>query len=293
MSSHVWLNRSLAQSTISPDYAESCAVVGLNEDGSREISLRLARFPAKNEGTLWVTACSNKDVWCAVVEGIPLGTPTERTMVETPKVRFELTGKNHGWMTRTSKDSLQGAGKFTVGAHLSTMPSPGSGPFPLVVEARFESRHRPVNVRPGRIEVMGRTLATVRTPASSLKFQGVGKWHEQVGDRPRFAPAFTYMSVMNEHSGLLATKIQNGAFGYAWMDKEIVMVKAMEIDPISQKRSFRVTLEDGRVIAGEAVTHRVITLPIEGQHRPGATVTVKSDLGAMIGHLNDWQPEKT
>lgn len=293
MCGHDWLHGSRAQDAISPVYAESCMVVGLSADGAQEISLRLARFPAKNEGALWVTVCDDKDVWCVVVEGVPLGALRERTMVENSTVRFELTGKDRGWMTRTRRDSLQGASEASVGAHFSMMPPSGRGPIPLIVEARFESRHRPVNARPGRTEVMGRTQAIVRTPGRTLKFEGAGKWHEQVGDRPRFAPAFTYLSAMNERSGLLATKIPNGAFGYAWMDKEIVMVKAMEIDPISPKRSFRVTLEDGRVIASEAITRRVIALPIEGQRRPGATVTVKSDLGALVGHLNDWQPEKT
>jgi len=40
------------QTEISPVYAESCALVGLTGDGSQEISLRVARFPAKGEGTL-------------------------------------------------------------------------------------------------------------------------------------------------------------------------------------------------------------------------------------------------
>lgn len=280
------------QTEISPVYAESCAVVGLSSDGSQGVSLRVARFPAKGEGTLWATACFGEQVWCAAVASVSLGAFRGRTRVEDPKARFEVVGKDNGWMKRTQSDSLKGSSRVTVGAHPSAEPPPGSGPVPLVVEARFESGHRPVNARPGRVEVMGRVWATVRTPMGVRRFNGVGKWHEQVGDRPRFAPAFTYLSVMGERRGLLATKVPNGAYGYAWTGNQIVMVKAMEIDPIAKQRQFRVTLENGRVIAGEAVTQRIISVPIEGQRRPGATVLVDSDLGAMVGHLNDWQPER-
>jgi len=221
-----------------------------------------------------------------------LGEFKGRTRVEDAMARFEIGGKDHCWMRRTQKNSLKGATKVTVGAHSSAEPPPGSGPLPLEIEARFESAHRPVNVRPGRMEVMGRVWASVRTPAGVRKFNGVGKWHEQVGDRPRFAAAFTYLSVMGERIGLLAVRVPNGAFGYAWTGDQIVMVKAIEIDPIAKQRKFRVTLENGRVIAGEAVTRHLISVPVEGQRRPGATVLVESDIGAMIGHLNDWQPEQ-
>lgn len=288
------LDRSLAQQAeVSPVYAESCALVGMSSDGAQEISLRLARFPVKGEGTLWANVCFGNQVWCAAIDHVSLGEFKGRTRVEDESARFAVAGENNGWLARTRRGSLKGTSKFTVGAHPSAEPPPGSGTVPLLIEARFESSHRPVNARPGRTEVMGRVWATVRTPSGARKFNGVGKWHEQVGDRPRFAQAFTYLSVMGERSGLLATKLTNGAFGYVWTGEQIVMVKAMEIEPIARRRKFRVTLENGRVVAGEAVTQRIISVPIEGQRRPGATVLVTSDLGELVGHLNDWQPEKT
>lgn len=280
------------QAEVSPDYAESCAVVGLSSDGSQGVSLRVARFPAKGQATLSATVYFGEPVWCAAVASVRLGAFRGRTRVEDPQAWFEVVGQDHGWMMRTRRDSLEGSSRCAVGAHPSAEPPPGRGPVPLVVDARFESGHRPVNVRPGRMEVMGRVWATVRTPIGVRKFNGVGKWHEQVGDRPRFGPAFTYLSVMGEQRGLLATKARNGAYGYAWTGDQIVKVRAMEIDPIATQRQFRVTLENGRVIVGEAVTQRIISMPIEGQRRPGATVLVNSDLGAMVGHLNDWQPAR-
>jgi hypothetical protein len=83
-----------------------------------------------------------------------------------------------------------------------------------------------------------------------------------------------------------------GAFGYARLGEQIVQVKTVEFDPIAARRRFRVGLENGRVIEGEAVTLRTISTPIEGRRRPSTTVMVKSDIGPMVGNLNDWEPDQ-
>jgi len=139
---------------------------------------------------------------------------------------------------------------------------------------------------------MGRIWATVRTPSGVNKFQGFGKWHEQVGDRPRFASAFTYLGVMGDRIGLLAVWLKAGAFGYARLGNQTIPVKTVVIDPIGPRRRFRVELDNGRVIEGEAVTKRAISTPVEGSRRPSTTVMVKSDIGPMVGNLNDWDPDR-
>ncbi len=288
------------QADLSPTYAESVQLAGMTSDSSQEISLRLARFPRRGEATLWATSCFGDRIYNAAMETLGLGDFKGRTRVEDQKVRFDVAGTDQARITRqitqtqtrTPNGLLKGSAKVAFGAHQTAEPPPGRGPHPLVIEARFESSHQPVNVRPGRWEVMGRVWATVRTPSGVHKFQGFGKWHEQVGERPRFASAFTYLGVMGERIGLLAVRLNAGAFGYARLGDQIVPVKTVEIEPIAARRRFRVGLENGRVIEGEAVTRRTISTPIEGRRRPSTTVIVNSDIGPMVGNLNDWEPDK-
>ncbi len=282
------------QAELSPTYAESVQLAGLTSDGAQEISFRVARFPRRGEATLWATACFGDQVYNAAMENLGLGDFKGRTPVEDQKVRFDVAGTDQARLTRTLTPAglLKGSAKVTFGGHQTADPPPGRGPQPLVIEARFESSHPPVKVRPGRSEVMGRLWATVRTPAGVHKFQGFGKWHEQVGERPRFAAAFTYLGVMGERSGLLAVWLKAGAFGYARLGDQIIAVKTVEFDPIGARRKFRVGLENGRVIAGEALTKRTISTPIEGRRRPSTTVIVNSDIGPLVGNLNDWEPDK-
>ncbi len=288
------------QADLSPNYAESVQLAGMTVDGSQEISFRVARFPQRGDATLWATACLGEQVYNAAMENLGLGEFKGRTRVEDAKVQFDVAGTDQARLTRTRMPNgpngpnglLKGSAKVMFGAHQTADPPPGRGPHPLVIEARFESSHPSVNVRPGRLEVMGRIWATVRTPAGVHKFQGFGKWHEQVGERPRFASAFTYLGVMGERIGLLAVWLKAGAFGYARLGDQILAVKTVEFDPIAARRRFRVGLENGRMIEGEAVTLRTISTPIEGGRRPSTTVTVKSDIGPMVGNLNDWEPDK-
>ncbi len=282
------------QAELSPIYAESVQLAGLTVDGAQEISFRVARFPRRGEATLWATACIGDQVYNAAIENLALGEYKGRTPVEDQKVRFDVAGTDQAQLTRQTMRTglLKGSAKVVFGAHKTADPPPGRGPHPLVIEARFESSHQPVKVRPGRSEVMGRIWVTVRTPAGVHKFQGFGKWHEQVGERPRFASAFTYLGVMGERSGLLAVWLKAGAFGYARLGDQIIAVKTVEFDPLGARRKFRVGLENGRVIEGEAVTRRTISTPIEGRRRPSTTVIVASDIGPLVGNLNDWEPDK-
>ena len=268
----------------------------MTRDGAQEISMRVARFPRRGDTTLWATVCLGDKVYNAAMENLGLGDFKGRTRVEDRIARFEVAGTDHALLTRemtpTTTSLLKGSARVSFGAHQAAEPPPGRGPHAVVIEASFESSHQPVKVRPGRSEVMGRISATVRTPSGVHKFRGFGKWHEQVGDRPRFASAFTYLGVMGDRIGLLAVWLKAGAFGYARLGDQIIAVKTVDIDPIATRRRFRVGLDNGRVIEGEAVTRRTISTPIEGRRRPSTTVIVKSDIGAMVGNLNDWDPDR-
>ena len=115
--------------------------------------------------------------------------------------------------------------------------------------------------------------------------------HEQTGERPSFAPAFTYLFLQGDGSGLMATRHARGAWGYLFSDGQTTPVTGLELEPYGQPvRRFAASLEDGRTVTGTARIVREVSVPIEGARRPGAAVLAESDIGPLVGVLNDWQP---
>ena len=274
---------------LAPAYAESVEISGLTEDGASEFEVRLARFPPRSSGTLWATVCLRDQVYNVALDDVRLAAPG-RTRVEDADVRFEVSGASQtsARLERHRDGPLIGTARVEVSAHRSVDPPSGAGSEPVTIEARFESAHSPVQVLPARLEVMGRVSATVRTPAGLFTIAGPGKWHEQTGNRPRFAAPFTYLTATGRDHGLLAVARQPAPFGFAWVGGATIKVRAVTIAAPADRRAFTVELEDGRRIDGETRTIRTISTPIEGQRRPSATIAVTSSIGDMIGHLNDW-----
>jgi hypothetical protein len=274
---------------LSPAYAESVEISGLSEDGASEFEVRLARFPPRSNGTLWATICLADQAYNVALDDVKLSFPG-RTRVEEADARFEVSDASgtSARLERHRDGPLIGSARVAVSAHRSVDPPPGAGSDAVMIDARFESAHVPVQVLPARLEVMGRVSAAVRTPAGVFTIAGPGKWHEQTGNRPRFAAAFTYLTATSRDHGLLAVERQPVPFGFAWMGGETIKVKAVKIAPPADRRAFTVELEDGRRIDGETRTVRTISTPIEGQRRPSATIKVTSTIGDMFGHINDW-----
>jgi hypothetical protein len=207
--------------------------------------------------------------------------------------------------------------------HEDFHPPLGAGTLPLAIEAVFHARHAGDRARAGRMEVFGTVEGTITTPRGVHRFSSRGKYHEQTGERPRFAGAFTYFAVQGDAGSLLARlgeatpappgppaaprlgeatpapptapaapRPGSGAtWGFALLDGETVAVKTFTIDPLgTPRRGFRVELASGRTLEGITEVLRETSVPIEGERRPSATVAVSTNLGRMIGHLNDWQP---
>jgi len=274
---------------LSPSYAESVEISGLTEDGASEFEVRLARFPPRSSGTLWATVCLGDQAYNVALDDVRLAA-AGRTRVEETDARFEVSAASRTFarLERHRDGSLAGTARVDVLAHQSVDPPVGAGGEAVMIDARFESAHAPVQVLPARLEVMGRVTATLRTPSGTLTIAGPGKWHEQTGNRPRFAAPFTYLTATSRDHGLLAVQRRPAPFGFAWMAGETIKIKTATFAPPADRRAFTVELEDGRRIEGETGTIRTISTPIEGQRRPSVTIKVTSTIGDMVGHINDW-----
>ena len=280
--------------SVSPTFAESSALVAMTDDGETEIGLRIARFPGRGEGTLWLSAFAGDERYGVAQEDVELGDTAGPTPVERAVARFAVSGP--------AQASIECSGRHTAEmvctahaearTHADLHPPLGAGTLPLRVDAVFRARHAGDRARPGRMEVFGTVEATIETPEGVQRFTSRGKYHEQTGERPRFAGPFTYFAVQGEGGSLLARVGGGSTWGFALLDGETVAVESFTIDPLgTPERSFHVGLAGGRTIEGKTTIVRETSVPIEGERRPSATVRVSTNLGEMIGHLNDWQPK--
>lgn len=282
-----------ATMSIDPDYAESVAIDALSRDLSRSFGIRLARFPPKGTGTLWVSAYIDGDYYAVADSGLALANP-DPTPIEATACDFRVSGTSDATFASTGRGTaaMMGSVQARSRLHAAEHPQPGIGITPVTVRAQFRVAHEPVQVRPGRMEVMGFVTGELVIDDVVHVFDEPGKWHEQVGPRPRFAPAFTYLFVQGDGVGIMVSRHQRGAWGYVFADGKTIRVTALDIDPYgTTTRDFTATLADGRRIHGRATVQRETSVPIEGKRRPGATVIVESDVGRMIGVLNDWNPD--
>jgi hypothetical protein len=278
--------------TAHPHYAESVAMGAILEDATGEVGIRLGRFPPKRNATLWLKAHIDGRTF-AVSESTPLGQGAGATRFDRKSVLYQEEGDFELHLERTGPHQLPftGAAHAAAKAQLTADPVPGGGVIPIIVDLRFAAFHPPVQVKAERMEVFGMVEARVRTDTHEMNFSAPGKMHEQRGPRERFAPAFTYLSVVGREAGLLAVDHGGGPYGFAWMDGKVTPIESASFDPPGESRPFRVRLQDGRLIEGVAERVRASSAAIEGKRRPGSTVVVMSDYGRLVGHLNDWNPD--
>jgi hypothetical protein len=282
-----------AVEAVSPTYAESAALMAVSGDGASEITVRIARFPGRGAATLWLTAYVGARGWGLAQEDVELGDAAGITAVEEGEASFAVTGTAQARIECRQRHTA--AMTCTVRAeglaHESLDPPLGKGMVPLRIEAAFQARHAGDSARPGRLEIFGSVTATIESPDGTHRFESLGKYHEQTGERPSFAGPFTYFAVQGEGGSLLARGGGGSTWGFALLEGATVKVETFTIDPLdTPDRAFRVELADGRAIEGRTEIVRRTSVPIEGERRPSATVRVTTNLGPMVGHLNDWKP---
>ncbi len=275
----------------SENFAESVALIGMSTDGEITVNARLARFPGKGLTNLWA-AITVGDRHFSVAEELPLKGFQGQTEIGASHVQFRQPGDEFAWFLRNGLSSSRFDGDVALrgSAFEDRYPPLGPGNLRIGFNAEFSAAHEPAATRNGRIEVFGAVAAVVETPGGTVTFEGFGKWHEQTGERPKFGQPFTYLSVQNRDSAVLARASAGGAWGFALANGEQKPVREFRIEPPAERREFEIRLEDNSVIHGVAVQRWLQSVPIEGQRRPGAFVDVVSELGQMMGQLNDWAP---
>ena len=291
----------MAEQQFSDNYAESVNIAGVTADGRSEINIRLSRKPIAATGSIWAHLAINGRQYSLVDESLDSGEFSEATDLTSNSVEYFVSGDSQARFTRQTSLRLSGKISAALHMHQTAHPDDGSGPILVSIEANFIATGPGADSGKGRIEVMGQVTASVSLEGQTNHLEMNGKWHEQVGERGKFAPAFTYLNVQSDELGLLAIGYQGGATGYLILGENVDPVVSFEIAPLDphpkiseaqppRVRSFEITTLSGQHVWGQATELRRWSVPIEGQRRPGSTVRVVTNLGSAAGSLNDWNP---
>ncbi|MEM7017628.1 MAG: hypothetical protein AAF512_09875 [Pseudomonadota bacterium] len=286
-----------SQVELTPGYAESVAAYGMTPDGSGEVHFRLARFPERGKGTVWLSMFINGQFLNFVDDDVNLPPGDRATPIKTKSATFKVAFTERYRVTTFDRHSGKMIGYITADALAHTSPHPlaGNGTVPVSLKLEFRAIHSGIRVRYGRLEIFGTVRAIIKTPQGLFSIEGTGKWHEQTGQRPNFAPRFTYIWGGNKDTGIVARSGPGRHWGYINENRVVTMINEFLIAPLVNSqdiapRNFALNLADGRIIRGVAHTLRKSSVPIEGSRRPSATIRLESELGLLVVHLNDWIP---
>ncbi|MCB1645028.1 MAG: hypothetical protein KDI36_06225 [Pseudomonadales bacterium] len=279
------------------NYAESVMIGMISEDGSREISLRLARFPEKNSAHIWLHFTDGKEAWSLVDENFILNHQTA-TPVAADRVVFDASKDTQQLSFQASQRNsgrLLGLVTGNLTASATRFPRAGEGDIATSLNLTFAATGTGFRSNSGRWEMTGTVQGDITLDGRSYHIEGPGKWHEQTGPRARFAPAFTYLNLQNEKISLLAIGINKRTVGYAIIDGVMLGVADLQVAPEGpDERQFSLNLlpanGEPELLDGTLQVTQRWSVPIEGTDRPGSTVVVNTAYGVLSGSLNDWKP---
>jgi len=290
----IWMQFAMANDPLPEHYAESVMIFSLSNDGTEEISLRLARFPDKGTATLWLHIATAAGAWSLTDEAFELAT-AGATPVRADSATFSARqGNQQVTFESFDRNGRQMGGRIRgdLRASATRHPELGGGDVPVALDLTFVGDSPGFRSETNRWELTGRVTGTMQVQGESVAIDHPGKWHEQTGPRARFAPAFTYFNVQGNGIAMLVVAFTERVDGYALIDGAMHGIRSFEIDDKAlESRRFRAVLSNDQTIEGIARVVQTWSVPIERTRRPGTGILVESNVGPLLGTLNDWDPQ--
>jgi hypothetical protein len=289
----IWTDFAMANDALPEHYAESVMVFSLSEDGSEEISLRLARFPGQGTATIWLHVATPAGAWSLADETFELAGGGATPVRADTAVFAARQGDQQVTFESFDRNDAQMGGRIrgTLRANATRHPELGSGDTAVALDLTFLGDSPGFRSQTNRWELTGRITGTIQVEGESVAINHPGKWHEQTGPREGFAPAFTYFNVQGRGIAMLVVAFAERVTGYALLDGNMHGISTFKIDGRAlERRHFRAVLTNDQIIEGTAEVVQAWSVPIEGRRRPGTSILVESNVGSLLGTLNDWDP---
>lgn len=147
-----------------PDaYAESVMLLMMSADGSEELSLRLARFPATSKGEVWLHIATKDGAWSLADDAFTL-LGNLRTPVRESEATFaaSTTNQSISFVTKNRRDGLlKGQVSGTPLVTPTRHPEMETGTIPANVDVTFLARSPGYRTENNRWELTGPVSGTV------------------------------------------------------------------------------------------------------------------------------------
>lgn len=272
-----------------PIPSESVYLDCVTPDASAGFVLRLCRYPENDTSWLWLHVFHPGSVLAYNDHYLPC--PGGATP-EAAHATYALTGLPRVEITRDgASDAVRDVRAIaTVAAHRDPHAPYGPGDVPLRVEARLRPRQRLGGTLAGRFEVHGGVQTRISLEDRELEIAGLGQWHEQFQEAPRFRVPFTYASLRGPEVSFVGLASAGRARGLLWRSAATRRVQELEISPRALTRSLRLVDASGQRLRGEVFVSHDYSVPIYAGRRPGTLVSGTLAGQPVSGCVNDWDP---
>jgi hypothetical protein len=283
-------------------FTESTLLDVVSDDGGAGFMVRIARHVDEGVAWLWLVAFGPDGVYGFVEDQLPCN--SSRTPDDGSRARYEVnipgTHGLIGWITRTGSASRIDGGKcgIEVNGHRTPDVPRGAGSTKMALSASFSPLFGAAGSNlPGRTESIVRVEADIEIGENSYSVSGLGQFHEQLQDAPRFDTPFTYVSLRAPDTALVAIRGPR-AGGGVLLDRStgraFAGFRISEHDPqaSSATRSFECGPSEAESPVAEGIVVPTVnySVPILGGRRPSAVVTGTLNGARASGFVNDWIP---
>ena len=283
-------------------FTESTLLDLVTADGRSGFMVRIARNVDEGTGWVWLVTYGPDGVSGFVEDRFACAghrTKDDATgaeyVVEMPvEAGAEATVHRRG----TSETPLGGHCVVDVLGHSSSDIPRGPGSDRLRVQAAFTVPDRPAGSNlPGRSESIVDVEATLTVNGVTRHIRGMGQFHEQLQDSPRFDTPFTYMSLRGVDLSLIGLKGPRAGGGVVISVDGPEQLPGLEIDAYDKDDPWRrrqfgcgVDATGAPRFLGHLEPTVRYSIPIGDGRRPSAIVRGELNGRAVTGFLNDWTP---
>lgn len=256
-----------------------------SEDGSKRLTVRLCHYPELGLAWVWIHARTPEGFFSYVDHVSPAQLVSDQAFGRT----YRDDARTLEFMRMGEKERPRGA---TITGSCLARKSPtsmfGSGENRVNLSVEFSPERSYSGLNAGRTEVFGRARAVVTIDVRRTEIEGPAQFHEQGQTNPRFTAPFCYMTLWGDGAASTMLITARRRDGYLLEGNGSSEVTDVIIDPPAMQRKLKVTLADGRALAGEAVVVQAYTIPIVGTTWRGHMVNVELGGRSYRGHINDF-----
>ena len=283
-------------------FTESTLLDVVSDDGGSGFMVRIARHVDEGVAWLWLVTYGLEGVHGFVDDELPIS--STRTPDDGGTARYEVNlPKTHGsvgWIMRAGHASMIEGGSCEIrvnGHHGPDVPR-GPGAIEVALSASFSPLFEAAGSNlPGRTESIVRVEADIEIGGKTSSVSGLGQFHEQLQDAPRFDTPFTYVSLRSAGAALVALRgprAGGGVYLTRSTGRSFMGFRMSAHDPAVPLavRTFDCGgVDDKSPVATGSVTPIVTySVPILGGRRPSAVVTGTLNGTHVTGFVNDWSP---